>query len=149
MSQTVERKYKKDGIEYCYCSKHNEFEPCSKFSPRESLHGFYYYCRECMMKYQRQLREKKIRYKIEDGVELCFCSQHDQFHPCDEFQRSKAAHGYQYNCRVITKLHGENRGIEFSKNQERIQAIEILKLLGYDTESEIPVHKQFEKKHDL
>lgn len=149
MSQLSNRRYFQDGVEYCWCNKHKGFQPCSEFTPRDTFHGYYYTCRACMMVYQKQLRDKKIRHKIEDGVEWCFCTQHEEFHPCSEFQKSNGGHGYQYNCRVITKLQNENRGIEFSRDYERVYAMEMLKKLGYDTDSEIPIYKQFEKKHQL
>ena len=150
MSQNLDRKYEKDGIEYCYCLKHEGYEPCSDFALKKgSATGFHYYCRKCINTYQKMSRDKVIRYKIENGVPHCFCSKHEEFHPCDEFQRSKGGHGYQYNCREIVKLHNGPRSNDLARKNEKEQAMEMLTLLGYDTNSEIPIHQQFQIKHQL
>jgi hypothetical protein len=150
MSHNLDRKYQKDGIDYCYCLKHEGYEPCSEFALKnKTITGFHYYCRKCINSYQLIRRDKVIRYKIEDGVEMCLCSKHEEFHPCDDFQRTKGGHGYQYNCREITKIYNGPRSNDLARIKEKEQSMEMLTLLGYDTKSEIPIYQQFEIKHQL
>jgi hypothetical protein len=149
-SHTSDRKYTENGVEYCFCTKHNAFEPCTEFSPRPNkVHGYYYYCRKCVTGYQKLYREKKERLIVEDGIEKCFCTQHDEYHPCENFQRSKANHGYQYNCRDIVRLQMVDTGTQFARVNERTQAFEMLSLIGYDTSGEVSIHEQFKQKYNL
>lgn len=93
-----------------------------------------------------------VRYKVEDGVELCYCSGHNDYLPCTEHTRANHnPHGYDYKCRKCirerrtSKLYPNDE----QRESERILTNQILKSIGYDPESHLSVHKQFLMKHHL
>jgi hypothetical protein len=87
---------------------------------------------------------------IEEGEKKCFCKNCNVFHPCTEhFVNAKTNNGYSYNCKATTKNY-------YAPPQKFTQAEivqketnRILKSLGYDLSSPIPIHQQFLLKHDL
>ncbi len=85
-----------------------------------------------------------------DGKDLCWCTNHQGYFPCDQFYlRPKTGTGYDYNCMDCTKKKAyESREKRKPDNtiDERTAAMNLLRNLGYDTDSEIPIHKQFEQK---
>lgn len=92
------------------------------------------------------------RHKIVDGVEYCLCSGHGYFLPCSEFGLAKKYHhGYNYRCKECAKnLTPAKWGHAQKKvENEKIELQRVLKVLGYDPTSTIPIHQQFILKHDL
>lgn len=145
-----QRKYTQDGVDYCWCTKHKEYSPCTGFTiNRRTRHGYSYYCRQCTMNSKID-RTKFPRHKFVDGVEFCYCSQHKDYHPCEEFQLSSSkGYGYQYNCRVINQLIYTNRSNQFSSDFDKELSNMMLERMGYKTDGEISVHQQFKQKYQL
>ena len=92
------------------------------------------------------------RFRVVDGVEMCFCSAHHDFSPCSEHTRANHnPHSYDYKCRKciregrLSKLYPNSD----QRETERIMTLHILKSIGYDTESSISIHEQFLTKHHL
>lgn len=88
-------------------------------------------------------------YKLEDGVEKCWCTRCEVYHPCEEhYTNRKSKTGYSHICKKKTKNYykapKENRNTLIKR-----QSQEVLKNLGYNLESTIPVYEQFLIKHDL
>lgn len=105
-----------------------------------------------MEKRDRRTETKLNRYKIEDGIELCFCSSHGEFLPCEEFTKSKTYdHGFEYRCRECYKNKVPSK-YGFQQNKRNIEERALNDFLiqcGYDPTSLVPVHEQFLIKHDL
>lgn len=93
-----------------------------------------------------------VRNKLIDGVELCFCSAHYDFLPCENFSKNKTYHhGFHYRC-----FECENLGIKSKwepnikkEESEKKTVQELLQHLGYDTLSNTPIYQQFLNKHNL
>ena len=87
--------------------------------------------------------------KFEDGLEKCWCRRCEVWHLCDEhYVNRKSKTGYSYICKAKTKNYYKAPQV----NQEdfvRGHTERILKQLGYNLESSIPVYEQFLIKHDL
>lgn len=146
---SIERKYVQDGIEYCWCAKHKGYEPCGEFSPsKRSSNGHNYYCRKCIS-INKVDRTKFPRYKVENDIEYCWCSQHMDYHPCTDFQKCKKSHGYQYNCREINALIYTDRTNQYTSGRDLFIAKQLLELMGYKTDGDISVHEQFQNKFNL
>lgn len=95
-------------------------------------------------------RRKFPRHKIIDDKEYCYCSQHREYHPCEEFQVSSSkGYGYQYNCREINALIHADRTNRFCSDFDKELANMMLESMGYKTDGEISVHEQFKQKHHL
>jgi hypothetical protein len=97
---------------------------------------------------QFQQSERMIK---QEGVSLCWCAMHKEYLPCDQFYiRERTGTGYDYNCMTCIKEQAKrsrekNRSIP--KENEKQISDHILTRLGYDTQSDIPVHEQFLKKY--
>lgn len=85
-----------------------------------------------------------------EGVNLCWCKNHGGYLPCDKFYiRPRTGTGYDYNCADCTKIksyESRRKNNPVNTEDERTIAHKILRNLGYDPDSDIPVHKQFEQK---
>ena len=95
---------------------------------------------------------KLTRYKVEDGEPLCFCSAHNDFLPCSEFNRAHYYdHGYDYRCKTCYKENklSINRNQEKQREEERTVLNAFYRSAGYDPESPVPIHQQFLIRHDL
>lgn len=91
-------------------------------------------------------------YIIENGIPHCYCSRCAQYHECSEFHRDRRTpNGYAYNCRATCKEYSKNfSNHNETKHENTIEGNNlILKALGYDPNSSIPIHEQFLIKHDL
>jgi len=92
------------------------------------------------------------RYKVEDGEPLCFCSAHNDFLPCSEFNKSTGyQHGFDYRCRACYKLNklSVNGHQGKQRKEERTLLNAFYRSAGYDPESPVPIHHQFLIRHDL
>jgi len=92
------------------------------------------------------------RYKLVDGIELCFCSGHYDYLPCSEFQRNRGfAHGYNYSCIQCQENGVKSKwGPTIKKEEnEKLLVNQFLENLGYDLHSPKPVHQQFSEKYNL
>lgn len=89
------------------------------------------------------------RLVVVDGEQMCWCAREQKYHPCIEFSINKKSWtGFNYTCKncVQEKL----TSVQISPNEDGYdEAIGVLKRLGYDLNSEIPVHQQFKMKHNL
>lgn len=85
----------------------------------------------------------------DDGNELWYCSFHEEHEPRNCFYASKTtARGFQTYCKDAQKVYnGRVDSISNSNLPDKHLATQILKRLGYDTESDIPIHVQFEQRH--
>lgn len=93
------------------------------------------------------LINKIERVKIEDGVQVCWCSREQLYKPCSNFTITKDNHGFTYYCRdclAEMKLPDYEPEIPI---YVRKGADKVLQKIGYKTNSEIPVHQQFLIKH--
>lgn len=87
---------------------------------------------------------------IEDGVDKCFCSRCDEYHDCIEFHRDRRTPtGYAYNCIATAKKYGVTQSQQTFLRETKEGSDVVLKALGFDPNSTIPVHEQFLIKHDL
>ena len=97
--------------------------------------------------------DRKIeRHKIEDGVEVCFCSSEGIYKPCEEFTRSKTyEHGYDYRCKECTRTRAHSIYGSFAtiEKEQRDILNKFYRQVGYDPQSPIPIHEQFLIRHDL
>lgn len=87
-----------------------------------------------------------------DGTEFCWCSRHKDHKPCVDFGRStKSNTGYQYICKECSaRATSTVRYDDHYENPKDLKlAHELIELLGYNTKSEIPIHKQLEQKHNI
>lgn len=85
-----------------------------------------------------------------EGVNLCWCKMHGGYLPCDKFYlRPRTGTGYDYNCSECTKTkayESRNKNKPDNTIDERTAAMNLLRSIGYDPDSDIPVHEQFQKK---
>ena len=87
-----------------------------------------------------------------DGREWCYCSSHDGWLPCSEFGKvKKYTTGYNYRCKecALSKIPSKYNPRKTQTFNEENSVREILKIIGYNPDSQIPVHEQFLIKHDL
>lgn len=91
------------------------------------------------------------RLKIENGVEMCYCSRHNDYSPCTDHTISrKNPHGYDYCCKkCLYKRRSENKGYYEGTLNEQEEVNRLLSNLGYDLNSSLSVHDQFLIKHNL
>jgi translation initiation factor 2 beta subunit (eIF-2beta)/eIF-5 len=79
----------------------------------------------------------------EDGLYV-WCSAEETYRPEQEFDKYQSIKTiYFTNCKQCGGVNSLRM-----KNEKQI-SIELLKSLGYDTESETPIHVQFNIKHNL
>ena len=96
-----------------------------------------------------------VRYKVEDGVEFCWCSGHKEYLPCEGFganSRNKSGkHNYCKECVRMNDRKQKGEPIPFGTVNQFVenQKNNILKNLGYDLEGDVSIHQQFLKKHKL
>lgn len=84
--------------------------------------------------------KKEIR---EDGIYV-WCYAEEIFKPESEFEiYSSNKNVYFRNCKECGDANTRRL------RNERELSFELLKSLGYDVEGEIPIHVQFNKKHNL
>jgi len=91
------------------------------------------------------------RLILRDGEEFCWCTSHQEYLPCEGFYiREKTGTGFDYKCKQCLKdLQKQNRAkTAIPKINEREIANDILTRLGYDLNSDIPVHEQLMKKYN-
>jgi hypothetical protein len=95
----------------------------------------------------------KIRQRIKyiDGVYMCYCSQHNEFSPCEKaFQKTNKDHGFAYSCKdCVKKLMQTRIDNTLEKPEDLKIANELLKKIGYNPEDKISVYSQFIQKHSL
>jgi hypothetical protein len=90
------------------------------------------------------------RHIIVEGLDKCFCSRCDEYHDCIEFHRDRRTPtGWSYNCVATAKKYGVTESQQTFLRETKEGSDEVLKALGYDPTSPIPVHQQFLIKHDL
>jgi len=88
-------------------------------------------------------------YRVEGGIEYCYCKKCDTEHFCAEhFKNKERKHGYSLSCKSSTKNYYKAPAIPKSVIVET-ESKKILKQLGFDLNSTIPVHEQFLLKHEL
>lgn len=94
---------------------------------------------------------KRVNYYIENYVEKCWCRRCEEYHDCIHHEQDpRTPHGYRYFCDATSKrAHGPGQSKEHVEAITRKYANEILRELGYDPDSTIPVYEQFLIKHDL
>ncbi len=95
---------------------------------------------------------KKTFYYIKDNEEICWCRRCETYHNCMQHGRdTRTPHGYRYFCEQSQLFAREGIGPDADKIREltRKYADELLKEMGYDPSSTIPVYEQFLIKHDL
>lgn len=144
----VEKQIIVDGKKFCYCNHHQDFLDCNLFNKNANApHGFNYSCKECIYTIKLN-RDLYPRFKIQDGVDLCWCSRHKEYHPCTEFTQSEKI-GYQYNCAEINKSYSRDRYLGIGNPRDTQITQELLSLIGYVTNTELTIHEQFLIKHNL
>lgn len=91
-------------------------------------------------------------YVDDNGTKWCWCSREQTHKPCDEFSVSrKSKNGYQHICReCMRKSTSYKRREDHYENPKDLEiAHELLRNIGYDTESGVPITKQFHTKYNL
>jgi len=89
------------------------------------------------------------QYIVLDGIEYCYCKKCETTHFCAEhFKNKRSSHGYSLNCKSSTKNYYKPPAIP-KKQIVEIECKKILKQLGFDPNSTIPVHEQFLIKHEI
>ena len=86
----------------------------------------------------------------DDGNELWYCSYHQEHEPRECFYASKTTgRGFQTYCKEAQRTY--NGRVEKSVKDSKIPGKEIvyhiLTKLGYDVESDVPIHVQFDLRH--
>jgi hypothetical protein len=99
------------------------------------------------------MRSAKSNRKITvDGVDLCWCKTHISYLPCDKFYIRPRTHtGFDYSCSECTKTksyEARNKRKPDNTIDEKTAAHNLLRGMGYDPDSEIPVYKQFQLKYN-
>jgi hypothetical protein len=90
------------------------------------------------------------RFKIENGVEMCFCSRHKDYSPCSDHTISrKNPHGYDYYCKQCLYSHRGRTKPQPQSEFEKDSVNRVLISLGYDLNSSLSIHDQFLIKHNL
>jgi hypothetical protein len=87
-----------------------------------------------------------------DGEDMCWCNNHKKYFSCSEFTRNnRNKHGYQNQCKVcLAKNRAGVRGDDYIENEtDMMKAHILLQRLGYNIESETPIHQQFKEKFNL
>jgi len=99
---------------------------------------------------ERILRQTQ-RLIVIDDIDHCWCSKHQEYFPCTEFNTQKnSSNGYQSCCKVCNKKYqAEQIPVDDIEDFIIRQSKIMLSNLGYDVESEVPVSEQFRKKHGL
>lgn len=93
--------------------------------------------------------QKIERIIWEDDVQKCYCSKEEIYRPCSEFTVTKDNHGFTYYCRdCLAKMKLPDYEPEIPI-YVRKGADELLQKIGYEINSDIPVHQQFLIKHQL
>jgi hypothetical protein len=86
-----------------------------------------------------------------DGELFCWCVKHNDYFPCEDFyKRDRTSTGYDYNCMTCIKEQAKKsreKHRAIPKENEKQISDHILTRLGYDTQSDVPVHEQFLKKY--
>ena len=93
----------------------------------------------------------EVRHFINDeGVEMCFCSKERTYHPCSRFGRNKHSSTlFQYKCKACIKEERLNKRDDDpyrGPQSEILKSKHLLRLMGYDPDSEIPVHIQHQER---
>lgn len=87
--------------------------------------------------------------KFEDGIDKCWCRRCEVWHDCTQhYINRKSKTGYSYICKAKTKNYYKEPEVK-AEVIVKMESERILKKLGYNLESSIPVHEQFLIKHDL
>ena len=88
------------------------------------------------------------RYLEEDGVTKHICSDCREYKTLDNFgKNSYTRNGLQYQCRQCISLR--NKGEKPPPVSDKELSDMVLSSMGYDTNSNVPIHVQFQKKHNL
>lgn len=92
----------------------------------------------------------KARLIEQDGQKKCYCTNCDTFHNCTEhFVTNKNKHGFSHSCKATTKNYYAPVPQFTAEQIIKMESDRMLKNLGYDLTSPIPVYEQFLIKHDL
>jgi hypothetical protein len=86
----------------------------------------------------------------DEGNELWYCSYHEDFEPRKSFYANKSTpRGFQTYCKEAQKKYNISGQYNISKSNmpDKQHAIELLKILGYDMNSDMSVHQQFMERH--
>lgn len=93
---------------------------------------------------------KKIQRIIsENDIQKCWCVKEQLYKPCIEFNTSSNTHGYQYHCKECAYKLEQGIIEPLIPEYVREGADILLKGMGYNLESEIPIYEQFLKKHSI
>jgi hypothetical protein len=91
--------------------------------------------------------------RLDADTLLLWCRGCEQYLPFQEFRENSSEFGYATKCFDCELYHPPAEPFKNSnlikQQNDRQRANEILTMLGYDIESPEPIHKQFEKKHNL
>jgi hypothetical protein len=94
---------------------------------------------------------KQKNLEIVDGVEWCLCSACGTKKICELNFYYDKRHNYFTNvCRLCMNAQKRDKNyIPKYPPGDILQSKQVLRLIGYDPDSKIPVHEQFNLKHDL
>ena len=100
---------------------------------------------------QTRTIDKSIERLIrKDGEEFAWCNFHEDYHPVEQFGKNKNSNtGLDYRCkktRSLTRPKKDPSAVTWADTQNLL-CQEILKDLGYNTQGDKPVWKQFEERH--
>lgn len=93
---------------------------------------------------------KSNRYRVINGVEMCFCKLHQEWLECSNFYYRNRNSMFEYSCKpcILAKNRNNKEKREW-KLGDKEMATKVLQACGYDPSSTIPVWEQFLIKHDL
>jgi hypothetical protein len=89
----------------------------------------------------------------ENGKRLAYCNAHKEYLPIEDFGVVKALGTPRPKCRkceaaLSRAQHARERLLRDNRTDEEV-AMDILKLLGYDLNNEVPVWQQFLIRHQI
>lgn len=94
---------------------------------------------------------KRVK-KLDEDTLLFWCRGCEDYLPFEEFRQNGSEFGYStkcFTCEAKRKEAPYRNTNPARLSKEKIISNEILIKLGYDLESELSVHEQFLKKHNL